>query len=113
MISDLHIPVDTVGAKIRRRRLSLVITLDKLSELTGISKPYLSWIENNRPVNPPKDAKLQLIEKALRMEPGELIRHAHWQRTPPDVRELILKLGTENAALRSAGWVRRDASAGR
>lgn len=86
-----------VGPLIRRQRRKLALTLDELSAMTGVSKPYLSLIENQRLANPPSDPKLRRIEQALGFPAGDLVTQAHWQRTPPDVREMVLKLSERNA----------------
>ena len=40
--------MDSLGIKLRRKRLRLGLTLDELAGRTGISKPYLSLIETGR-----------------------------------------------------------------
>ena len=57
--------MDTMGAKIRRQRRRLGLTLDDLAAKTGISKPYLSLIETGRVNNPPSDEKLRKLERTL------------------------------------------------
>ena len=83
---------EAIGPKIRRRRKELGLTLDELAGRTGVSKPYLSLIETNRVANPPSDDKLRRIEHALGFSPAELVSQAHLQRTPRDVRAMLMKL---------------------
>src|SRR2546429_3812817 len=78
--------METLGVKLRRKRLRLGLTLDELAGRTGISKPYLSLIETGRVMNPPSDEKLRRLEQALAFKAGELLTQAHLQRTPRDVR---------------------------
>jgi transcriptional regulator with XRE-family HTH domain/SOS-response transcriptional repressor LexA len=85
-------PMEALGPKIRRQRRRLGLTLDELSGRTGISKPYLSLIETGRVPNPPSDQKLRRLEQTLAFNRGELITHAHLQRTPRDVRAMLSQL---------------------
>src|SRR6185503_3630413 len=84
--------MQTLGAKIRKQRRRLGLTLDELAAKTGISKPYLSLIETGRVPNPPSDEKLRKLEKTLEFIPGELLTQAHLQRTPGDVRAMLGRL---------------------
>lgn len=81
-----------MGAKLRRQRRRLGLTLDELAGRTGISKPYLSLIETGRVPNPPSDEKLRRLEQSLGFPQGELISQAHLQRTPRDVRAVLNQL---------------------
>lgn len=84
--------MEPLGTQIRRNRRRLGLTLDELSGRTGISKPYLSLIETGRVLNPPSDDKLRRLEQTLGFPPGALIRQAHLQRTPRDVRAMLNRL---------------------
>lgn len=84
--------IEALGPKLRRRRRRLGLTLDELAGKTGISKPYLSLIETGRVPNPPSDAKLRKLESTLGFTDGELVSQAHLQRTPRDVRAMLIKL---------------------
>ena len=84
--------IEAIGPQIRRNRRKLGLTLDELAGRTGISKPYLSLIENGRVPNPPSDEKLRRIEQTLGFPAGELLTQAHLQRTPRDVRAVLAKL---------------------
>jgi transcriptional regulator with XRE-family HTH domain len=61
------------GNKIKVMRIEKGISLNKLSELTGISKSYLSLIERNIQKNPSIDI-LSKLAKALEMEVEDLVR---------------------------------------
>ena len=84
--------MEPLGQKIRRRRKELGLTLDEVAGRTQVSKPYLSLIETGRVNNPPSDEKLRRLEHALGFAPGELVGQAHLQRTPRDVRAMLIKL---------------------
>ncbi|MEL7238981.1 MAG: helix-turn-helix transcriptional regulator, partial [Planctomycetota bacterium] len=84
--------MEPLGQKIRTRRQELGLTLDELAGRTRVSKPYLSLIETGRVNNPPSDEKLRQIEHALGFAPAELVSQAHLQRTPRDVRAMLMKL---------------------
>lgn len=88
--------MDTLGHKIRKRRKEKQLTLDEVSVKTGISKPYLSLIENGRVNNPPADAKIQLLEQTLGFNTNELLSIAHFQKTPADVRDMLKTLLLQN-----------------
>jgi len=95
--------MEPLGAKLRRQRRRLGLTLDELAGRTAISKPYLSLIETGRVPNPPSDEKLRRLEQSLGFGPGELISQAHLERTPRDVRAMLQKLieGAEGRGQRS------------
>src|SRR5213079_2179639 len=92
--------METLGVKLRRKRLRLGLTLDELAGRTRISKPYLSLIETGRGMNPPSDEKLRRLEQALAFKAGELVTQAHLQRTPRDVRAMLNKLMEEGTKAR-------------
>jgi repressor LexA len=95
--------METLGAKLRRHRRRLGLTLDELAGRTGISKPYLSLIETGRVPNPPSDEKLRRLEQTLGFPSNELITQAHIQRTPRDVRAMLQKLLSDNASAKAQG----------
>src|SRR5947209_3261051 len=97
-------PMEPLGAKIRRQRRRLGLTLDELSGKTGISKPYLSLIETGRVPNPPSDEKLRRLEQVLGFAPGELLSQAHLQRTPRDVRAVLQKLIEQGGEKKGSGF---------
>ena len=84
--------MESLGSKLRKKRLKLGLTLDELAGRTGISKPYLSLIETGRVPNPPSDEKLRRLEQSLGFVTGELVTQAHLQRTPRDVRAVLERL---------------------
>jgi len=91
--------MEPLGQKLRRQRRRLGLTLDDLAARAGISKPYLSLIENGRVPNPPSDGKLRRLEQTLGFAEGELLAQAHLQKTPRDVRAVLGRLlGRENSA---------------
>jgi phage repressor protein C with HTH and peptisase S24 domain len=75
------------GQVIRRRREEKDLTQDHVSSRVGISKPYLSNIENDKVKNPPSDRVLTKLERVLAFALGELKNLAHQIRTPLDVRQ--------------------------
>jgi SOS-response transcriptional repressor LexA len=85
---------------IRTRREQMGLTQDQVSAQAGISKPYLSNIETDRAKNPPTDGVLVNLERALKFDPGQLVRLAHLARTPLDVREDNERLQAEISKLR-------------
>jgi transcriptional regulator with XRE-family HTH domain len=89
---------EPLGTNIRRQRRKMGLTLDDLAEQTGVSKPYLSLIENDRLANPPRDEKLRKLEQVLGFSESELVRQAHLQRTPQDVRAMLMGLTQEKTA---------------
>lgn len=91
---------EPVGALIRRRRLAAGMTLQRLAELVGCAKSYLSAIENQRRANPPGQDLLRRIEQVLRFESGTLIRAASWQATPEAVRREVVELHDQQRAAR-------------
>jgi len=93
--------METLGAKLRRHRRRLGLTLDELAGRTSISKPYLSLIETGRVPNPPSDEKLRRLEQTLGFTPGELITQAHLHRTPRDVRVVLQRLIAEGSKARN------------
>jgi SOS-response transcriptional repressor LexA len=90
----------SVGSIVRQRRQQLGVTQDVLAIKSGISKPYLSNIETGRAKNPPTDSILTSLEAALEFEPDHLVKLAHLERTPRDVRIEHEMLGTEVRKLR-------------
>lgn len=61
------------GNKLKRMRIEKGISLSKLSELTGISKSYLSLIERNIQKNPSLDI-LEKITKTFEIDLENLVR---------------------------------------
>lgn len=95
--------MDPLGARIRRARRRLGLTLDELAVRVKISKPYLSLIETGRVTNPPSDEKLRRLEQTLGFSSGDLLHQAHLHKTPKDIRAVLAQLAqshglTENTA---------------
>jgi transcriptional regulator with XRE-family HTH domain len=61
------------GKKLKTMRLGKGISLSKLSEMTGISKSYLSLIERDIQTNPSLDI-LEKIAKSFEVDVEELVR---------------------------------------
>ncbi len=91
-----------LGDIIRSKRKELQLTQDRVAGRAGISKPYLSNIETGRTKNPPTDAVLRALERALRFDSGQLMRLAHIARTPMDIRDEQEKLRAQVTQLRGA-----------
>ncbi|MBI9015738.1 MAG: LexA family transcriptional regulator [Phycisphaerae bacterium] len=77
----------SLGQIIRQKRESLKMTLDEVSRHVGYSKPYLSTIETGRVKNPPADDLLIKLEQTLQFTSGDLLRMAHLEKMPADVRQ--------------------------
>lgn len=90
----------SLGSIIKQKRKQLGLTLDKVSELAGCSKPYLSTIENEKVKNPPSDSVLTELETILKFEPGMLRHIAHMQRLPADVRGQVETAEAQNEKLK-------------
>ena len=72
------------------------MTLDEVSDAVGFSKPYLSTIETAKVKNPPSDELLTKLEKILKFERGFLIRIAHMEKMPTDIRQQYESAEAEN-----------------
>jgi transcriptional regulator with XRE-family HTH domain len=91
----------TLGSEVRRRRLALGLTLDDLSERSGLSPHYLSTLENDR--RDPHLSTLLAVAKALRVPASELLASAQpteakpeagalYERAPSEARQAIATL---------------------
>jgi SOS-response transcriptional repressor LexA len=94
---------------VRAARKSLKMTLDDLQARSRISKPYLSQIETGH-APPPDDAKILKLERQLGFPPGHLLRAAHLERTPMDIRVYIEHLLADNRKLREQQLMARQVS---
>ena len=90
-----------LGRIVRKHRQKAGLTQEQLSLRVGISKPYLSNIETGRAKNPPSDSVLRAIENNLGFTEGELLKLAHMQRTPLDVRQKYEMLQARLARLQA------------
>ena len=84
--------LEALGAALRHRRETLGLTLDALTAITAISKPYLSNIETARAPGPPSEEKLTKLAAALKIDEPSLQAAADWLRTPASVRDLLQQL---------------------
>jgi phage repressor protein C with HTH and peptisase S24 domain len=101
----------TVGAIVRRRRGDLGLTLQRLAELAGCAKSYLSSIENERRESPASEELLGKVEGALGLAPGVLVGAARWQAMPEAMRAEMTALKRKGAAAdRLAALLRGDAA---
>jgi transcriptional regulator with XRE-family HTH domain len=86
-------PVDRwrdLGSFIREQRSTARLSLRRLSELAGISNPYLSQIE--RGLRRPSADILQQIAKALRISAETLYVHAGILDPPADAPDLVRQI---------------------
>lgn len=99
----------SVGQVIKARREELSLTLAAVARGAGLTKSYLSMVENDKVANPPSDAALAAIERALEIADGELRRVAAWQNTPSEVRERIGRLEDQAKQGRElARWLKQS-----
>lgn len=90
----------TIGNILRTRREALGWTLADVAARSGLTKGYLSMIENHRLDNPPSDRALAALARVLTIDGATLIEAADWQRTPRAVRDQLRDL---EARLREHG----------
>src|ERR1035437_4415985 len=76
------ISVHDLGQYLREQRQSAQLSLRQLSEVAGISNPYISQIE--RGLKKPSAEILQALAKALRAPPAPLSAPAGLLEEPPD-----------------------------
>ena len=76
------------------------MTLARLAELAECTKGYLSQLETGVREKPPSDELLLRLERALGFETGELVRVAHWQATPAQVKRALKRYASQEAAMR-------------
>ena len=72
------------------------LTLEEVSSRVGFSKPYLSTIETGKVKNPPSDELLRKLERILKFKRGMLLRIAHIERMPSDIRQEYESAEAEN-----------------
>ena len=101
----------SVGQIVRARREKLGLTLAALAQKAGLTKGYLSMIENHRVSNPPSREVLRHLEEALELSEGELRRAAGWQSAPPEVRRELERLVDDAQRGRElAQWLKASTS---
>ncbi|MEM9019302.1 MAG: S24 family peptidase [Planctomycetota bacterium] len=77
------------GDELRRLRRERGWTIEALALRVGVTKGYLSMIENGRVDNPPSGKVRYAIELVLGIEDDTLRLAEQWDRTPAPVREQL------------------------
>lgn len=73
------------------------MTLDEVARRTNYSKPYLSTVETGKVRNPPSNDLLAKLETVLGFDSGLLLRIAHLERMPADIRKAFEDAQAEKA----------------
>ena len=94
----------SIGAKVRKLRLKRGMTLQEVSDLTGLSKPSLSQIENN--TGAPPIATLIKISNALGVKIG------HFFQDAPNQQRIAVVRRQERLGLKRLGHADRYAGIG-
>src|SRR5688572_14261053 len=68
-----------VGVLMRARRQELGLSLQRVADVVGCAKSYLSSVETEQR-NPPAEDMLRKIEEVLMLPSGKLVSAAAWQR---------------------------------
>ncbi|MEM9374183.1 MAG: helix-turn-helix transcriptional regulator, partial [Planctomycetota bacterium] len=76
------------------------LTLDEAAAKAGCAKSYLSALENGHR-SPPSETVCRRIEGALSFDAGELVRLAHAERMPAEVRRDIESLQARERSART------------
>ncbi len=76
------------GDLVREKRRSLGRTQEQIADEVRVRAGYLSRIERDK-VPPPSDQVCRRLERVLGFEAGELVRLAHLDRLPADMRRLV------------------------
>lgn len=108
---------ERVGGAIRARRTGLGWSLQKLADLIGCAKSYLSEVETGRRAAP-SDEMLAQVEGVMMLVAGSLVERARWERGlkagGPTVGRAIDKMQQENEAGRKlAELIREHAGQGK
>lgn len=85
----------TVGQLVRKRREALGLTLAAVASSVGVTKGYLSMIENHRLDKPPSRRVLEDLERTLGIGAGQLTSLADWQVTPEPIRQQLQRLSRD------------------
>jgi len=93
-------PNETLGERLRKRRLELGIGLRELAGRVGISPTYLSRVETNDEKNPPAEKPLYALAEQLELDADELMMLAG--RVSADVVEILIADAGMPAFLRTA-----------
>ncbi|MEM9415013.1 MAG: S24 family peptidase, partial [Planctomycetota bacterium] len=97
-----------LGQVVRERRRSLGLTLADVAERSGVTRGYVSMIENHKVDNPPSEKVLAKLGAALKFAAGELERAAQWERTPEAIRQRLAQAEDGAKAGRElAQWLRQ------
>lgn len=98
----------TVGQIVRKRREALGLTLAAVASSVGVTKGYLSMIENHRLDKPPSRRVLRDLERALGIGADQLTSLADWQVTPEPIRQQMQRLSRDADRGRDlAAWLKR------
>jgi repressor LexA len=104
----------TVGEMIRARREAMGMTLAAVANEAGLTKSYLSMIENHKVENPPSRGAIEGIERALGISTGDLMRAADWEKTPEELRERLVKAEEQASQVRElAKWLKKSGGTGK
>jgi transcriptional regulator with XRE-family HTH domain len=79
----------SLGAWLKQARIRRGLTLDEVVKLASISKPYLSYLENDKTPGPPSNDVIERLATVLEVNRGEMQLLAHLLSTPGDVLRLI------------------------
>jgi len=79
------------GAEVRLARTKRGLTLEALSNLTGMAKSYLSQIETGY-APPPRGDKIRKIAAALGLDEETLMARAHLSQMPDEVKQRMARL---------------------
>jgi transcriptional regulator with XRE-family HTH domain len=86
------------GKRLHELRKQNNLTLEAVGKKLGVSKGYLSGIENGM-VRPPKDRIIRKMARFFGTGEMDLLKIAWLDRMPPDVREVFSKaLGLQYGA---------------
>jgi len=99
---------------VRHARQERGLTVTAVADRAGLTKSYVSMLENDRLKNPPSRVALARLEAALSLEAESLVRVAAVERMPQSVRQEIQ--GLADAAERGrllAQWLQQHAAAER
>jgi transcriptional regulator with XRE-family HTH domain len=75
------------GEIVREKRTALRISLEKLGRKTGLTKGYLSGIENGK-VHPPLPRKVSRLCRVLDLDEASMLLLAYVEKAPEQIRGL-------------------------
>jgi SOS-response transcriptional repressor LexA len=88
-----------VGRLIAQGRQARRLTLERLAGMAGCTRSYLSMIERGH-APPPSEEILERLERALLLPRGALLRAAHWEAAPADVKRELAQMQKGRSAAR-------------